>query len=87
MKTLFKTTTLLLFYAMVSGCSGSSVKGMRTNMIDTKNEGMLVGTISFEDRKGIPPRRSFRYKPQKLPFKESRQSIDSLVKTGHYNDY
>ena|SRR5690606_17869844 len=87
MKHLLTITILLIITNIISACSGASSKNMRTYMIDSKNEGMLVGTISFEDRTGIPPRRTFFYEAQNLPFIQSEQSLDSLSKIGHLTDY
>ena len=56
-------------------------------MIDTKNEGMIVGTISLENRTLVPPRKFFAYKAEKLPFTENKKTIDSLAKSGHYEDF
>ncbi|WP_374542277.1 hypothetical protein [Flavobacterium sp.] len=71
----------LLLFASISlmiGCVALPSESMKTFMDSSKKEGMIVGTISIENRKKIAERHSFRFKREGLPNILTSKLVDSL---------
>ena len=72
---------LLLF---ITSCGTLPSESLKTFMDNSKKEGMLVGTISLENRKTISPDYVFRIKKKDLPKVLTIKVHDSLKALGNY---
>lgn len=71
---------LLLFIS----CGSLPSESLKTFMDSSKKEGMLVGTISLENRRTISPDFVFRIKKKELPSILTVKIHDSLKALGDY---
>jgi hypothetical protein len=86
MKKKIKIVFLILGISIITDCGSLPSESMKTFMDSSKKEGMIVGTISLENRKTISATNVFFYKKDGLPRILSVKIVDSLKAIGNYKD-
>jgi hypothetical protein len=84
MKSKFLKFTMLGLFLFLFSCGTLPSESVKTSMDISKKEGMLVGTISLENRKTISPDYVFRVKKKDLPELLTVKVYDSLKALGNY---
>lgn len=81
-----KLIVIIASYLFVS-CSVLPSTYIKTELNPSKREGMIVGTVSLENRKSIAESHSLHFNKDGMPKEINKKLWDSLATTNSFNDY